>query len=114
MKDEHEGYDRVEDDAAVNSKVQSYMVAVLQNPRFFDWAAKRYGNIDIGGVPDLAVGALAIAVAHLERELKDVYTHRDRKFQEVLAARARRSKTHRDRKFQEVLAARARRSKVRF
>jgi hypothetical protein len=86
MKDEHEGYEkevansyRVEDGAtssALNSKVQTYMVAVLQNPRFFDWAAKRYGNIDVGGVPDLAVGPLAVAIFQLERELKDVYTSR--------------------------------------
>jgi hypothetical protein len=57
------------------AKVQTYMIAILQNPKFFDWAAMRYGNIR-EGVPDLAVGPLAIAVAHLERELNDVYTSR--------------------------------------
>jgi hypothetical protein len=69
-----EAEDSAAEKSAVNNKMQTYMVAVLQNPRFFDWAAKRYGNIDIGGVPNLAVGPLATAIFQLERELKEVYT----------------------------------------
>jgi hypothetical protein len=85
MKDEHEGYEkevansyRVEAGAsssALNSKVQAYMVAVLQNPRFFDWAAMRYGGFGKEAAPDLAVGPLAVAIFMLERELKDMYSH---------------------------------------
>ncbi len=54
------------------AKVQAYMVALLQNPRFLEWAARRYGQCLTSGeglICDVAVGPLATAVAHLEKNL---------------------------------------------
>lgn len=56
------------------AKVQAYMTAILQNPKFFEWAAKRYGQLLTTGeglVCDVAVGPLATAVAQLERQLNE-------------------------------------------
>lgn len=53
-------------------RAQSYMAAILQNPKFIEWAAKRYGQLQTSGeglVADVAVGPLATAVAHLEAQL---------------------------------------------
>lgn len=53
-------------------RVQSYMTAILQNPKFFDWAARRYGKLLTSGeglIPDVAVEPLAKAVVALEEQL---------------------------------------------
>ena len=53
-------------------KVQAYMTALLQNPKFIEWAAKRYGQLLTTGeglVCDVAVQPLATAIAHLEKHL---------------------------------------------
>lgn len=50
------------------------MTAILQNPKFIEWAAKRYGQLQTSGeglVADVAVEPLATAVAALEKELSD-------------------------------------------
>lgn len=57
-----------------NARVQAYMTAILQNPRFIDWAARRYGQLQTSGeglVPDVAVGPLATAIVHLEKQLTE-------------------------------------------
>jgi hypothetical protein len=56
-------------------KVQTYMTSILANPKFLEWAAKRYGQLQTSGeglVCDVAVGQLATAIAHLERQLNDL------------------------------------------
>lgn len=55
-------------------KVQVYMSALLQNPKFIEWAAKRYGQLQTSGeglVCDVAVGPLATAVVQLEQQLNE-------------------------------------------
>jgi hypothetical protein len=56
------------------AKVQAYMTAILQNPKFFEWAAKRYGQLQTTGeglVCDVAVAPLATAISHLEKHLTE-------------------------------------------
>lgn len=60
--------------ATKKERVQVYMTAMLQNPKFIEWAAKRYGQLLTTGeglVCDVAVGPLATAVAHLEKQLME-------------------------------------------
>lgn len=50
------------------------MSALLQNPKFIEWAAKRYGQLQTSGeglVCDVAVGPLATAVVQLEQQLNE-------------------------------------------
>lgn len=55
-----------------DAKLQAYMTALLKNPKFFEWAAKRYGTLLTTGeglVCDLGADKVASAVADLERFL---------------------------------------------
>lgn len=62
-------------------RVQSYMTAILQNPKFIEWAAKRYGQLQTTGeglVCDVAVQPLATAIAHLEKHLTETLPEEER------------------------------------